>query len=299
LSGLSQSIEGIQGPPGTGKSTSIALLARYFIPLNEIILATCVQNKAVDSIAEKLGSLCVGDLPFFVLGNSDRLGIEANKWTLESQVSRDARLVPQLKNLSICEEREKLAIDCLKSMEGNKSVMGRLSNLLKVLKMQPPATVKVIGHLSNLLKALRMQPLATVKKSDVQIVEELYGQLMELSSIASHEYRQMCAVVRAEILGRARVVLCTVATASGSGDDSFSVSIEFQPLFIKLTTIIIDEAGTAPESKLPLLLTLNPLGGITRIIAIGDQQQLAPFSLIQGDHMGFFQRLDKALNSVK
>jgi hypothetical protein len=88
LSSLSQSIEGIQGPPGTGKSTSIALLARHFIPADEVILATCVQNKAVDSIAEKLGSLSVGDLPFFVLGKSDRLGIEANKWTLESQVSK-------------------------------------------------------------------------------------------------------------------------------------------------------------------------------------------------------------------
>jgi superfamily I DNA and/or RNA helicase len=129
----------------------------------------------------------------------------------------------------------------------------------------------------------------------MQIVEELYGQLMKLSAIASHEYSQMCSVVRAGILIRARVVLCTVATASGCGNDSFSVSDEFKPLFIKLSTIIIDEAGTAPESKLPLLLTLNPLGGVTRIIAIGDQQQLAPFSLIQGDHMGFFQRLDKAL----
>jgi hypothetical protein len=119
LSGLSQSIEGIQGPPGTGKSTSIALLARHFIPRNEIILATCVQNKAVDSIAEKLGSLRVGNLPFFVLGNSDRLGIEANKWTLESQVSTDTRVVPLLKRFNNCRRREKLAEDCLKSMEGS------------------------------------------------------------------------------------------------------------------------------------------------------------------------------------
>eukprot|EP00596_Hydrurales_sp_CCMP1899_P000566 CAMPEP_0119052944 /NCGR_PEP_ID=MMETSP1177-20130426/74074_1 /TAXON_ID=2985 /ORGANISM="Ochromonas sp, Strain CCMP1899" /LENGTH=563 /DNA_ID=CAMNT_0007032693 /DNA_START=27 /DNA_END=1719 /DNA_ORIENTATION=+ len=282
LSGLSQSIEGIQGPPGTGKSTSIALLARHFIPRNEIILATCVQNKAVDSIAEKLGSLRVGDLPFFVLGNSDRLGIEANKWTLESQVSTDSRVVPLLKDLNNCRRREKLAEDCLKSMEGSSKKIfdktySRLSNLFKSLKMQRPATVWDIN------------------KSNMQILEELHGQLMELSTIASHEYSQMCSVVRAGILIRARVVLCTVATASGCGNDSFSVSDEFKPLFMKLSTIIIDEAGTAPESKLPLLLTLNPLGGVTRIIAIGDQQQLAPFSLIQGDHMGFFQRLDKAL----
>jgi superfamily I DNA and/or RNA helicase len=55
-----------------------------------------------------------------------------------------------------------------------------------------------------------------------------------------------------------------------------------EPAFSKLRTVIIDEAGTVPETKMPLLLTLSP-DCLQRIIAIGDQNQLAPFSRVQSE----------------
>jgi hypothetical protein len=152
-----------------------------------------------------------------------------------------------------------------------------------------------LKSLDNQLSAIDYLKSFFSFKSDMQLLLELCDQLSKLSFKARSDYYTMCATVTADILNKARVVLCTVATASSTGRESLSMSAELKPLFAKLTTIIIDEAGTAPESKLPLLLTLNPTGNITRIIAIGDQKQLPPFNLSQGDQMGFFQRLDKAL----
>lgn len=81
------------------------------------------------------------------------------------------------------------------------------------------------------------------------------------------------AEVRAEIISKARAILATTATASGS----LANDEELAPAFSKLRTIILDEAGTVPETKLPLLISLNPIE-LCRIVAIGDQNQLAPFT---------------------
>ena len=57
----------------------------------DIALITCVQNKAVDSIAEKLGK--TDDVKFFVVGNEDRLQLISKEWTLKNQVDRDGEVV--------------------------------------------------------------------------------------------------------------------------------------------------------------------------------------------------------------
>lgn len=40
----------MQGPPGTGKSTTIYHIISTYVPRGAVVLATCVQNKAVDAI---------------------------------------------------------------------------------------------------------------------------------------------------------------------------------------------------------------------------------------------------------
>mmetsp|Transcript_35521 Transcript_35521/g.78845 ORF Transcript_35521/g.78845 Transcript_35521/m.78845 type:complete len:406 (+) Transcript_35521:80-1297(+) len=85
LEGMKFDIEGIQGPPGTGKSTLVYHIVNSFLGKNTISLATCVQNKAVDAIAEKLAT---GQIGFFVVGNEDRLGLFAKMWTLDAQMYR-------------------------------------------------------------------------------------------------------------------------------------------------------------------------------------------------------------------
>jgi senataxin len=71
-------------------------------------------------------------------------------------------------------------------------------------------------------------------------------------------------------------------------------------LHIKLTpdqrlVAIIDEAGTVPEYKLPLLINM----GAAAVVAIGDQNQLQPFTFARDDPQdGFFQRAVRAIGTV-
>ena len=60
--------------PWTGKSTTILGIIIQRSPMDSCSLVTCVQNKAVDSMAEKL-AMAAQDIAFFVLGHKSNLGI--------------------------------------------------------------------------------------------------------------------------------------------------------------------------------------------------------------------------------
>jgi hypothetical protein len=97
---LKNEIEGIQGPPGTGtqnaiclinrpltppftgKSTTIFHILRTRVPIGTLALVTSVQNKAVESIAEKLKSN-FKETPFFVFGQERNLGKVSAEFLLE------------------------------------------------------------------------------------------------------------------------------------------------------------------------------------------------------------------------
>ncbi len=65
-----------------GKSTTIFHIIQSRLPAGTVALVTCVQNKAVDSLAEKLAST-VHNCPFFVVGNAKNLGLTAAEYTLD------------------------------------------------------------------------------------------------------------------------------------------------------------------------------------------------------------------------
>jgi len=276
---LSSNLEGIQGPPGTGKSTVIFHLVNSILPVNDVTLATCVQNKAVDAIAEKFAA--VQKIPFVVLGNEERLGALARKWTLEEQTARDPRVI-------ILSKVEKRLLDLHKCLarDAKKAELGDDDGLVDTI---------------------------------VQFANASAG----ACTIMTQELKSTQAAVRASIVANARVVLCTVATASRS----LLIDYEFADVVGRITTAVLDEAGTCSEPNMPLLMLLP---SIKRIIAIGDQKQLAPFSHMQSgslpdgkkvcfafqkgrcarganckfshvkssesdEPLGFFQRLEKAL----
>jgi superfamily I DNA and/or RNA helicase len=58
---------------------------------------------------------------------------------------------------------------------------------------------------------------------------------------------------------------------------------ELKPFADRISAVILDETGTTPESKMPLLLSLPSVG---RIITVGDQQQLQPFTHIKPHGVG-------------
>jgi len=86
---------------------------------------------------------------------------------------------------------------------------------------------------------------------------------------------------------------------------AFSTTTEFtkiladptlrQHLCQQIKTVIIDEAGTAPEYD---ICPLAALPAVSRILGVGDIQQLPPFSNIKGRApRGFMERTQKALSA--
>lgn len=123
----------------------------------------------------------------------------------------------------------------------------------------------------------------------------LITRLQDSLQLAGNAEARLFGVLKNELLVSARAILCTVATAS-----KVLLSDELAPAVTRIKTAILDEAGTCPESKLPLLCSLPQM---TRIIAIGDHKQLAPFSHIRGGQngvpdeiKGYFQRIEAALD---
>lgn len=92
------------------------------------------------------------------------------------------------------------------------------------------------------------------------------------------------------ILEMSCAVLCTVDVTGQLLDGLY------ERCTTRLTTALLDEAGTVPEPKMTLIAKL----GVGQIICIGDQKQLRPFTNIDECKTGlrpisFFHRLDKCL----
>ena len=66
------------------------------------------------------------------------------------------------------------------------------------------------------------------------------------------QLQEQRARVSAELVAGARAILCTVSTASRSLLQDSDIAAAVQ----RITTAVLDEAGTCPETKLPLLLLL-------------------------------------------
>lgn len=271
VDGLQHSIECIQGPPGTGKSTTIFHIITQRLEDGAVALATCVQNKAVDAIAEKLG----GRIPFFVFGNDDRLGLIAKQYTIEGQVKRHPDVLAA------------------------QAFIGELSKGAKVVNR---AVAEVFGTAAWLYsdrrtrrrkdRAAEVYPMSASdcqEKRDAFMANDGWRRLWEAHIKQRHPLlftlkRKLRAIriqalgmlqrledrLRLEIVADARAILCTVASTG-----SLMYHEDIEPCVSRITTVIFDEAGTSPESKLPVLLLLPTL---EKIIAIGDQKQLSPFT---------------------
>lgn len=298
INNLKYNIECIQGPPGTGKSTTIFHLINEENP-DIVVLATCVQNKAVDAIADKLK----GNIPFIVSGNEERLGLEAKEWTLENQIKRDDEVV----DISVFILFLEFNYTRLRSMiQKKEELMGSPAPFLDNAVAPKKRTGKMLWRTFWLLH------LEQRYKKIYQLQKHL-SQCIHSGHICKAHYIKQA---RERIVTSSRAILCTVMSVGSLMRDA-----ELCEATSQIKTVILDEAGTVPESKLPVLLRLSSL---ERIIAIGDQKQLAPYSDLDLDgnkcygyargycrfginckfsHSnvtmdGFFQRVEKTLQHV-
>ena len=277
LRSMSTNIEGIQGPPGTGKSTTIFHILNSM--LEDAAVVTCVQNKAVDSIAEKLA---MSTVPFVVLGNEKNLGPSAVRFTIEQQVNRDAIFVRANERLEIT--KRVLSRLYTRFQQKEKSRFGPAHLAFRRKLWGIIDSKREQGYDKN--DFIRNSPWRRWWRAFIAERSGLVdaGRVWEQKVLAEQmNVAQAKSHARTGIMQRSKAVLCTIDTAS-------SLLHEDNTLATPVTVAILDEAGTIPEYKMPLLANL----GVSAIIAIGDQKQLEPFSHVD-DHRktpsGYFHRL--------
>jgi AAA domain len=255
IRGLKYRIECIQGPPGTGKSTTIFHILQSVIPETHHAIVTCVQNKALDSIVEKLGPT---GFPFVVYGNPSRLGDCAKAFLMSSQVMRHPQVVLSQRALDVA-----------------------VRNQAGIFKHMSWMDLTWMNERGNRWTRFHQR---MVEKNSAE-----YQELKRESIAINHVIQGM----RVELMGykqEAEMELRLSSRASLSTIDGLAAA----DISHHDAVVIIDEAGTVPEFKIPLLLAMNTQA----VIAIGDQNQLQPFSHASRDGEafdGFFQRVVKAL----
>ena len=273
---------------------------------------SCVQNKAVESIVEKLAT-SIAMIPFIVVGNIERLHKQSALYLLDAQVERDPRIVTLRQSLTCAEQRLQLLKRALQRHLTRRFIgvrdyrKQRLTELLETLKASCPSRPTPIQKLEhqNLVQCEESifsarDPWKLMWKGFVHhrfknLAIDTHESTNEVSGLRGQLNIQL-EEVRTELISTTRVILCTTQVAPSLSPGNMPPYLEeLEPIAVRLTTVILDEAGTVPESKLPMLASLD----LKRVIAIGDQQQLMPFTY---DHKqstsGFFHRLAKSLVSI-
>ena len=264
--GLTYTVEGIQGPPGTGKSSTIFHIVNSAMPAGMVAIVTCVQNRAVDALACKFRSS--DDIVFLVLGSPDRLGDTAKQYALESRVEMVSSVVVQRR----CFERVVRVLMLLHSARH---------------KRETSRQFKSVGWRRWWVLYSRWPLLmADLERWSVRRGEE---------EVALDEARQSASQ---SLASDATVLLCTVDALSrvsrlhnNNNKKKTTTTTTTGTKKQKRILLIIDEAGTVPEFKLPLAISL----GVEAVIAVGDQNQLQPFTHT-GVPNGFFHRLTKTVS---
>lgn len=207
-------------------------------------------------------------IPFIVMGNPKRIGPVAKRYTLDAQVEREPEVAALLATLSATEEAfEKLLARMRTAAYSEADVADA---------MEP-------DHFRDWLHA-DSEWNSIIRNTSAQLNNTLSNWRSELQehfrTLSASRIKLITATEEAEsrIVAAARVLLCTVASVGGAFRRK-----ALAPLLSQTELAVLDEAGTTPESKLPLLLLLPALKSI---VAIGDQTQLEPFTHCQRSGQG-------------
>lgn len=365
LRGLRRNIEAISGPPGTGKSTMIAAIAREALPSGSCAVVSAVQNRAIESIAEKLARTADA-LPFVVHGNEKRLSPVSLKWTLHAQALREPRYLAFLRvqraAKGFCAAIEKqLRVYAYRTFRNVAAVYYTEDGEL----VKPTPDGRGMAAMSAHGKRREKRLCATLYDEDVVVDDvlahpgfkdewELIAQREKLPRfcptwgmvrrhfIAWHcsgggdglkkmvdaccQARYPAAVrlrdflrgvckdceVRAStelfeakerVCERSRVLVCTCAATGGLVRYVVPEDGDIPPinaLASRCSTLVVDEAGTCPDTCIVPILPYQAVGGtFERLVMVGDSKQLPPFSRLRGNAapVALLERVHHAVGS--
>ena len=294
ISDLSSTVEGIQGPPGTGKSTTIFHVVNTAMPPSQFIaIVTCVQNKAVDALAEKFGAN-ISVLPFIAVGSDASIGDTAAQFTLNAQVNRDPAVVLQRREAARCRAIHAALAAALRSREAARFPSDRPFRRRLLAKIvaasRRSADIQALEARFHASDPWQRWWCALVRRGPgVALIADIAAWRSKAQA-ESEVLKRTVTAVEQRLLDEARAFLCTVDSVSTLPLGRMSAP--------RRRLVVIDEAGTVPEYKMPLLISL----GAEAVVSVGDQNQLSPFShaVAPGGQAaaGFFQRLVRAAGGV-
>eukprot|EP00960_Hanusia_phi_P013821 405384-Hanusia_phi.AAC.3 len=244
-------VEGIQGPPGTGKSTTIYHIVKGLVPQDMNCLVVCVQNKALESIVDKLA--VDSNLKFIVVGNDSRLNTTCKKYTIDGLIESREEFVSALAEFKR---------------------LGKITRLLARQYQKKIDICKKKGQTAGPEQdkwLLAWELYIDSKYSSLRNDSRAYD---TQTNVQRRVLQKTCNEAYSEILESARIFVSTV--------DSVQNVQQY-----KDCVLVIDEAGVVPEFKMPALIVSH---SVKSLIAIGDQKQLTPFSYT-GNGYSFFHRL--------
>ncbi|EGD81591.1 hypothetical protein PTSG_02306 [Salpingoeca rosetta] len=278
LRALRYNVEAVRGPPGTGKSTTIYHLVKSVLDPSGITIVTCVQNKAVEAVAEKLRQ---GSIEFFVVGNYERLSPMSRKCTLEQRVKQD----PRVKAMERKIRRLKFFLEKVIRPARQANVVSsnarhqryrqhRANELFGTVSLTDARSAAKHRWLANDPWDRFWRAWMRHRHPQLEVMEQVCNGLIQRLSTECIETIQD---VRLGIVSSVRAILCTAASAASrlpKLESDFDVDFAS-----RVNSIVLDEAGTCPEACVTLLLHACP--HTDRIIAIGDNKQLPSFSRIR------------------
>ena len=223
----------LQGPPGSGKTHTICRLLQI-LARNEIftngqkkILVCATSNKAVQVVVETLSS--------------------ADPSIRSVLAGVEEKLQPACRSVFL-NTRARVLEEALQSPDRLTIVRA-----LKAFKNAAPATFNQLQFASKLLHAEHADEFESVLQKVREAVAEL----------AYQESRGQAGFLERELLERASIVFCTVASSGRS--------VLRRTLKNKIECLIVDEAAQGPECETIIPLAYQP----QRVLLVGDPQQLS------------------------
>ena len=237
----------------------------------------------MDAISERL-SRAKDNVRFFVVGNPSRLGPTARMFLIDEQIERRPSVLSAKRALDHFQGFDNVIQAALRAARSKWLSKGHEDYIARRTQqcVDDDLPVALDGWSALVDAYLRQRYHHAV---------HLSAWLRKKASDASQRLVTAREQERKLLLTQTKAVLCTVAAIPRTIEFLSDPDTDVHQLVCPIDTAIIDEAGTISEQELPVLLMM----GAVRIIAIGDQRQLAPFTYAdQRDYepVGFFQRLD-------
>lgn len=318
LRGLRHNLEAVTGPPGTGKSTLISAVVTECVPRGEPTLVCAVQNRAIESIVQKLAKTAK-TTPFVVYGNEKRLSPDSKNWTETAQAKRDPDYLKAVAKRDACaalRDGLQTTFDAFEARvfptmadpmrRRRKRLWDRLERRLfqedlyfdDVLKRlhsayEPSKEVHASRNCDQLLReykkwfesgggdgwaVLMRRWMRTRRFARAGELHEFLGARFGDLELRTHTKLQEACV---RVCERADALVCTAATVGGlvRATPSDHGFTAVQSLAMRCSTLVVDEAGTCADTNIVATLPKMATGGtFCRTLLVGDSAQLPPFS---------------------